>query len=333
MNRLWWLPALGLALSVGAAAWAVPPEMDPVNVYAVSPQAGAWMIMAASYSGEDGKELARQLVLELRNKHRLPAYVWNVSAAARRQQEAPSPGAPPRAGFIRYQDEWAVLIGGYADLNAASAALPNIRKLPTPDLHLPGERTPFYAQQLSGPTLDGSGQVKRTMLSPFVKAMCVPNPTAPKQAAHKKFDPFWTQLNEDECYSLLKCRKGWTFAVKEYTGATSIQSQANSGGIFNGLSWLGGKKPGESIDVAGSEAHNLAEALHKLNFDAYVFHTRTSSIVTIGNFESPDGEQAQRFKQHYLSFQEQLAAAWAPQGRSDPLQLFPNPMPMEVPHP
>jgi hypothetical protein len=346
MKKLWWAPALVLALvaPMGAPVRSQsqrPAELDPLQMYTVTPQSGAWMILAANYTGENGQELARQMVIELRNRHRLPAFVWNVSAEARRRQEEEqrqrlqqaNPGAALRPGAARYKDEWAVLIGGYADVNAAAAALPNIRKLPMPDLRLPdGNLAVDYITTLE-PTPDGRGEVKRGAVSPFVKAMCVPNPTVRRDPTRKKFDPFWVTLNEDEGYSLLKCKKPWTFAVKEYVGAAVIQSKASSGGFLDGLSWLGGKKPGQILDAAGQEAHNLAEALRQYNFEVYVFHTRNSSVVTIGSFDSPNDPQAQRIKQQYLSFQQQLVAAWAPTGQRDHLQLFPTPLPMEVPHP
>jgi hypothetical protein len=334
MKKPWWAPILVLALSIPASSRAAPPETDPLQIYNVTPQAGAWMILASSYSGDEGKELARQLVLDLRSKHHLPAYVWNLSAEQRRRQEEADraqraqTGAPARPGGVRFKDEWAVLIGGYADINAASAALPTIRKLPLPDLHLPGDRLPFDSEFYTEQT----GEIKRAVISPYAKAMCVPNPTV-RRDQKKKFDPFWTTLNEYESYSLLKCRKRWTFAVKEYAGASMVQSKATTGGLFDGLAWLGGKQTGEILDAAGQQAHNLATTLEQCNFEAHVFHTRYSSIVTIGNFDDPNDPQAERVKQQYRTFQQQAAASMASRGIKDPMQLFRSPLPMEVPHP
>jgi hypothetical protein len=337
-----WVPALGLTLALLArVGQADPPEMDPINLYAVTPAAGAWMVLAASYTGDDGKDLCRQLVLEMRNKHHLPAYVFNLAAAKRREIEEEErarqtrAGVPVRPGHYNIQDHWAVLIGGYKDMNAATAALPSIRKLPLPDLHLAGGKLAYDTVVEAGADEHGKVTGKKVEISPFHNAMCVPNPTIPREEkpAHK-FDPFWTELNRFEDYSLLRCSKKFTFAVKEYHGSKVIQSTDSSGGIMSSLSWLTGKSSAHMIDAAGLQAHDLADVLHKkLNFETYVLHTRTSSVVTIGSFDSLDDPQAQRVKQQIQTFQQQLTSAWAPTGKQDPLQLFPQPMPIEVPRP
>jgi hypothetical protein len=339
-----WAPALGLALAlVARVGLAEPPaELDPVNVYAVTPSAGAWMILAASYSGNDAKELCRQLVLQLRNKHHLPAYVFNLAVAERQRQikeeeermRQARPGVPFRPQHYHIEDHWAVLIGGFADINAANAALPGVRKLPMPELKLAGDKLTCDVAQRFEPTGDGRAICQRALISPFQKAMCVPNPTIPHQPrSPRKYDPVWEKLNSEEEYSLLRCHKKFTFAVKEYQGAKVIQSEGAPSGIAAALAWLSGKGNGQLLDAAGLQAHNLAEALHKLNFETYVLHTRTSSVVTIGGFDNPDGEQAQRVRQQIQTFQQQLASAWAPTGKQDPLQLFPQPALIEVPHP
>jgi hypothetical protein len=249
MDRLSWAAAVGLAILAGTAQADPPAEMDPLNIYAVNAQAGSWMILAASYTGETGKDLARQLLVEVRNRHHLPAYAWNFSDPERRRQQQEeqervrrlaAQGLPTKERVIDIKDHWGVLIGGYRDLNSASAALPTIRTLPMPELKAPTGRIPFETQYFTEPTPDGRGVVKRAMISPFLGAMAVPNPTIPHENARKKYDPFWEQLNEGESYSLLHCRKPYTYAVKEYVGASMVQPASGKGGLMDGLSWLSG---------------------------------------------------------------------------------------------
>ena len=46
-------------------------------------------------------------------------------------------------------------------------------------------------------------------------------------------------------------------------------------------------RAGEGIDQAAHDAHVLADLLRKnKNLDAYVLHTKFSSIVCVGNFDS-----------------------------------------------
>src|SRR5262249_22300662 len=44
----------------------------PVNPFPLTRDAGAWLICAAHYTGPDGMELARQVAVDLRDRHRLP---------------------------------------------------------------------------------------------------------------------------------------------------------------------------------------------------------------------------------------------------------------------
>src|SRR5207244_2318331 len=56
--------------------------------YPITPDAGAWLICAASYFGPDAPELARQLVVQIRAKHNLAAYVFNHADEERRKMRA-----------------------------------------------------------------------------------------------------------------------------------------------------------------------------------------------------------------------------------------------------
>src|SRR5262245_48132810 len=99
MRRFALLPALGLALVVSTALGQTVPQETPranapeqggaglsnliqsskedINAaYAVTPDAGAWMICVASYQGPDAPELAYKLCTYLRER-RFPAYVFN----------------------------------------------------------------------------------------------------------------------------------------------------------------------------------------------------------------------------------------------------------------
>jgi hypothetical protein len=80
----------------------------------------------------------------------------------------------------------------------------------------------------------------------------------------------------------------------------------------------------DTPDHAAENAHTLAKVLRQLKLDAYVLHTRFASIVTVGSFESLD-DPALRSMQNVLLTQlkPRLDAR---------LELFPQPLPMEVPH-
>ena len=72
-------------LGFGVTAVAAPPplpfipfkriDVDPKKTYEITPENGPWMVFAASFMGEGAEDQAHELVMELRQRHRLPAYI------------------------------------------------------------------------------------------------------------------------------------------------------------------------------------------------------------------------------------------------------------------
>jgi hypothetical protein len=330
-------PAAGLPVGAVPAGPAAAPAPAP-TLFPIGPEAGPWCICAAHYSGPEAAELARQVALELRNKHRLPAYIMNHGDQERARFEAEqkafydrNPHLPRRSRTIRVQEQCAVLIGGFKDFDAASAYLSTVRKLPMPELKLDGGKPVYDTINFYEPDPQSKRTVVRPYaLNPFSSAMVVRNPTLPlPRAPQRKFDPIWKTLNADEEYSLLKCPRPWTLLVKEYTGASVIQSQQAKPSSFLGLLGFGDGKSADRLGATAMQAHELARVLRdrRLGFEAYVLHTRTGSVVTVGGFDGPDDPAL-------LRMQQRLAALkFGKQGGGDPIGLLSQPLPAEVPRP
>src|SRR5947209_1600836 len=279
MRRSLVVPAVGLALvgtlvrlgDAGGQPWLpsrAPAEPAPgapaqpapgaaagpaAALYPVTPEAGAWLICAASYMGPDAPELARQVVLELRNRHHLPAFVFNHADEERRRMREEferirqlQPDVPRARRTVRLEEQCAVLVGGYADFEGASAALKDVKALPTPELKLTGDRLPCEMVSEYKPDPETKQMmVRRVPVNPFQNAFVIRNPSVPKPAREApKADPFWWKLNADEDYSLLSCPKAYTLVVKEYTGTCVLQPSSGKSNFLN-LLGMGGDKPGE----------------------------------------------------------------------------------------
>ena len=133
MARTWrhrsvavWLAACTLLTAApfaGAQATA-----DPLAEYAVTPQAGAWLICVTSYSGDHAGYFAGKLIEEIRSRYRLPAYVFNRGAQQRREQDEEiqrrreqqrqylermgvQVDVPLRTRAVYIEDQYAVLVG------------------------------------------------------------------------------------------------------------------------------------------------------------------------------------------------------------------------------
>jgi hypothetical protein len=312
----------------------------PVNPFPLTPEAGPWLICAAHYVGRDGAELSRQVAVELREKHHLNAWIYNRGEEERRRQNEEwqrfraqfPPDVPIHRRGVRIQDQYAVLVGGFPDQESASRFLPKIKGLELPKLTLEGEKIPY--QTVTSVQVDPQTKkpvVVRAMVNPFHTAMVVRNPlTASAQPNRPKWDPAWKTLNANEEYSLLKNPRSWTLVVKEYSGGSQLV-QAEPGkqpGLFDSL--FGWNKKVDTLELAARQADELARFLSspQLGFQAWVLHTRKSSVVTVGGFNGPDDPELERLRR-------QLAALKfsSNQAQGDPIGLLPNPIPIEVPRP
>jgi hypothetical protein len=207
----------------------------------------------------------------------------------------------------------AVLVGGYKDADAARRALDGIKKLKQPD----GSKVKMDVAVMSNPQTQ---TIEQAVINPFTRSFVVRNPTVPAErpADRNAPDPLWKQLNADEPFSLFKCPHPVTLAIKQFQGAAVVQPKSATSNFLKMIGF--GGKDGELLNAAAMNAHNLAEALRKVGLEAYVLHTRYNSIVTVGGYDSPDDP---RLKQ----MQHQLAST----AGAGPLQLFAQPMPMQVP--
>jgi hypothetical protein len=342
MRRL--LLVLAVGLLAGAWSQAAPRiEADPTKDYVIVPEAGPWVICAAYFTGPEGPDLARQLVYQIRSQYNLPAYTFNHTDEERRRQQAEMdaererllqkyPQAQLKKRSIRIEEQVAVLIGGYPDDFKAREALKAIKKLPPPNLKLSSGKSALDTFLVGSPDNQPVREIKQAQVNPFMTAFPARNPSISQQVQVKKVDPLLNTLNENEDYSLLRSSKPWTLVVKEYAGTmTLMSSQVNntSGSFFEKL--FGTNKQTEALNAAALQAHELARVLRQLNFEAYVLHMRNSSVVAIGSFDSGNDPQMQRVGQQLASLRERMVGS-AP-NHADPFQLFPSPVPYQVPRP
>lgn len=340
MNRmLFALAALSLAST--SPAWAKV-EAIPGKEYAVSPADGPWMVCAASYTGDLAEGLAKDLVLEIRSRFDLPAFYYNRGKEQRDAQEAEwarrreqqqrelkarnlDVDIPFRSRKFRIEDQYAVLIGGYKDVDVARKALDYVKKLEPP------KSVALDTQVNARPDEKGQQVVERNFVNPFARAFVSRNPTVPQDSVREKWDPILKKVNAGESYSLLKCRRPWTLAIKEFQGAAVFVEKTATPSFLENL--FGGS---EQLNASAMNAHNLAEAFHKMGFEAYVLHTRNSSVVTIGSFDSVNDPRMESVKRALTNLQFKTDPKGAPPGKAVPVganhfDLFPQPLPMEVP--
>ncbi|MCI0640313.1 MAG: hypothetical protein L0Y72_30005 [Gemmataceae bacterium] len=308
----------------------------------VTKEQGPWMVFVQSYSGPEASILARQMVGELRGTYKLPAYTFNFGAEERRKeyerikatidqqkeflrQNNLALDQPIRVRHMRIEEQVGVLVGGYSSDEAAKNALAGLRKLKPPDPNKVHLSKMFYTHE-DAKKSDQPKKGEIIYVNPFKAAFVARNPTI-KQERPAEWDNmdigYLRKINAGEPLSLLNCKKPITLAIKQIQTPTNMQGRESKGGF---LKIIGITKAGEQVDVAAQSAHNLAELLRKSKLEAYVLHTKFSSIVTVGGFDSPDDPNLRAMQETIEARVWPTIAPMLFQG-----QPIPRPLPMKVP--
>jgi hypothetical protein len=277
-------------------------EADPGTEYRLTQEDGPWLVMAATFSGADGKEQAHELVLEFRQKHNLPAYIHEMTFDY--SKETPGRGLDQYGGPVRrrYQhdgvQEFAVLVGEFPSIDdpEAQQLLRRVKHLEPdaldPERHKKSAQTLAQLRQIQSAMMEKLGKEQKR--GPMGQAFLARNPLLPREYfVPKGVDPFVAKINKGVEHSLLDCPGRYTVQVATFRGSTVLQTsgQTDEPDGFE-LPW---KKRGQNPLVEAAEnAHLLTEELRAHGWDAYEFHDRTESTVTIGSFDqvgqrTPDG--------------------------------------------
>lgn len=305
--------------------------------FAITPEVGPWMILVASYRGDDARAKAEGMCRELRTNYKVAAYLFNRADDERRaenervaqireqhKRKLREAGLPEDTKLpiktVRIEDQYAVLVGGFKDDIAARKGLDDIRKL-----------KPSESLQLTAYMPDASGKMREQAINPFQSAFVCRNPRVPneKAGANEGPDPRIKEYNAGESFSLLKCSGPWTLVVKSYTGAAVIQSQNAPKSVMEKLMPFG--KGGALLNANARQAHEVADVLKKIGFDSYVLHTEYSSYVTIGAFSGPDDPKVPQMQTAFVNEMNNPKSRLGQLHTVGGVQFLPQPMPMAVP--
>jgi hypothetical protein len=269
--------------------------------YAMTQNSGPWLIVAASFSGHGAEKQAGDLASELRDKFHLHAYVHEMDFKFKDDSEKGSNyGSSTRRKFRRGDEarELAVLVGDFASIDGPDAQqmLARVKSIEPDALNVDESQTAqtmAEARHLQDAILEKLGKAKKR--GPMGQAFFTRNPLLPREYfVPKGVDTFVAKMNEGVEHGLLDCPGRQTIQVATFRGKTILQTSANDDVVTKSF-WSGHKKDDKNPLVEAAEnAHLLAKELRSHGFDAYEFHNRTESIVTIGAFaqttqQLPDG--------------------------------------------
>ncbi len=303
--RLSWFALASLLIMIAAKPLsAAPPwarlalfkhmEADPQELYPINQNNGPWMIMAATFTGDGAVDQARKLVYELRTEYKVPAYTYQKEFDYTEPVEGKglNPyGEAPKMRYRRDEDvvEIAVLVGDYPTVDdpEGQKVLKKLKYAEPESLRVKdGEPTSqalatlrAFQKQIKRATLPAdSDELKRR---PMGGAFIITNPLVPNEYfVPKGIDRFVEKMNEQVPHSLLDCPGKYTVQVATFTGHAIIVDNKVQQAIDRG------EEPKSYLEDAAKNAHLMTEALRKMGYDAYEFHDRSSSIVTVGSFDS-----------------------------------------------
>ncbi|HEY1783934.1 MAG TPA: hypothetical protein VGG30_00245 [Pirellulales bacterium] len=334
-----------------AATWGKAGKKKPVAAkeenFQLVDTSGPWLIMAATFTGEGADDQAQQLVRELRKELKQNAYTYQKKFDFSQPLEGRGVDRSGSPQMMRYEHgevvEIAVLVGDYEQVGDANAqkTLKKIKYM-KPDALVKVEKTSqtlaaIHAIQRAAIPRDEKVPEKGPMGGAFLTT----NPLLPRDYfVPKGLDKFVVDMNKGVKHSLLDCKGQYTVKVATFAGRNilltrKVVDQMEQGKTLNLKSRL--------VDAA-EKAHKLTETLRAKGVDAYEFHDRGSSIVTIGSFDSvgtpqPNGQielnpQIFAIMQKYGA-DKSITPGQAPQvGKSKSEAGIPfdvQPLPVEVP--
>lgn len=292
---------------VGAFAWNLPRataakiEAKPGKTYLLNKQHGPWMIMVASFGAGLGKgdpeeteqqltnanKAAHELVLELRRKG-IPAYIFTQQGALAEVEAFDRLGNRTQRFEAAQRNRICVVAGNYAGSDDKIA-----------------QDTLKYIKGLNPHSLkDGVYKPTPNCPGPLSRAFLTINPLLSEAEIAEQIrerDPLLLKLNSGAEHSIMENKHKFTLVVASFYGNSQLHSHELSSEERSKRSFEFDKKlkQGSSLDKAGEQAWELVKVMRKQGHEAYVFHDRYSSVVTVGGFDSETDPRARELYEKF----------------------------------
>lgn len=274
-------------------------DNDPNKEYLLTEKHGPWMVMVATFRDIEGdrkkeglsaEQAANKLVHELRSKG-IPAYTFSQESKKDKINTYDRMGNSNKRVYAAQREMICVLAGNYQKVEdpVAQKTLAFIKRY----------QPKFMADK-------SSGAVVRNEKDPFKGAFLTINPLLqPDEVASRKVDQETRMLNSGIDYPLVKLNSKYTLKIATFTGKSVVPMGSSK---FNGREANFEKSLSQSgpynLARAGEDATQLTyalrqnrvatQALGRPRFEAFVYHDRFKSIVTVGGFDSEQDPEIRR---------------------------------------
>lgn len=315
--------AISMSFFLGSWANAEPPfsnlfrkSSKQGSVGELKPEHGPWLIFASSFEGPQAKQRAEALAQDLQEDHGLAAFIMNKKFDFTELMYGSGIREDGRQKVMKYRDRkvvesYAVLVGEFDSTESPilKSTLENVKKLKPKSLMSPGaEPEKQDVTSVKGFRKLLRSTVKDQTPGPLETAFVTRNPLLPLDFFQApEIEKFVYDLNRDPGYnenSLLDCKGKYTVRVLTLRGDDQFVSWGRSQSAGN-------KKEDEdkpsALESAAEQAFLVTKALRNAGIEAYQFHDRTQSIVTVGSFDTLGSSDANNQFQYSPEIQKIVA--------------------------
>ena len=259
-------------------------EADSNKTYHLKESNGPWMILAYTFRGPDADRKAQELTLELRKQYKLEAFSFAKQfdyTTTVRGKGVDRFGGPKRMRYANSSKvrEIAVLVGNYPSVDdpGVEKALAKIKYARPKTMATPGrpaDKSESAWAKMRDRMLRKNNDKKK---GPMAMAFVTNNPMLPREYfAPTGLDPLVMKMNKGVKYSLLDCPGAFSVKVATFSGRSALGPAAID-------KYKRDKKTNALVDAA-EKAHKMTMSLRKKGYEAYEFHDRYASFVTVGSF-------------------------------------------------
>lgn len=235
---------------------------------------GPWLILAATFSGESARTSAESYAKELSQRLKVSAFII---------QKSESSGAVVGQGQRIDTDEFGrqipkVLVARYAnqtELESVAVLVGEFHSKDDPQIDELRQKVRNFQPKSKIPGFEERDKAVFLTRNPLLPEDFFQTP---------QVDQFVQDLNRQEWirYSLLDCPGRFTVRVATFRGSDVITVADKASHNT--------KDPTTALDRAASKAHKMATSLRGRGVEAYEFHDRYGSYVTIGSFDALGSE-------------------------------------------
>lgn len=255
--------------------------------YELKEEDGPWMILATTFVGPNAKQRAELSVREIQTKLRMPAYTYReVFDFTGNERESASPGYRVRYVNPHTYEAYAVLVGEYDTVDHPKIDK-DLKTLKKHDLSVykdpnqtkqeintlsPATTIKAFSHKLFQSRHGGRGK------GPMANAFVTRNPLLPKEYFEApEVDNFVRQLNEGKQFNLLECDGKYTVVVCTFEGLGTIVDGKREKDFVPSI---------KRLDKYAEDAGKMVRKLRRDGEEAYQYHDRYRSLVTVGSFDT-----------------------------------------------